>query len=215
MTSTSRKTRSSIPKSICPNHMQVWKWTMYPSHNQVTLSLTYTSTTACERQWGRDLYELWTLGQWIVMVKTHSFEAVCYMIVDNGYQGIAGLNTYFNYGNLLFVCVPPHTQWYVCGGYQEGSFWGVSSLSFYHVDPGCEWNSSCQLWPSDPCPLSHLNGPAFPPSPLCSALGKWVLTSYESHCWGCPFSELGLIGISALYCVWCLLSTEINSLAFY
>lgn len=123
MTSTPRKTRSSIPKSICPNHMQVWKWTMYPSHNQVTLSLTYTSTTACERQWGRDLYELWTLGQWIVMVKTHSFEAVCYMIVDNGYQGIAGLNTYFNYGNLLFVCVPPHTQWYVCGGYQEGSFW--------------------------------------------------------------------------------------------
>ena len=44
------------------------------------------------------------------MVKTHSFEAVCYMIVDNGYQGITGLNTYFNYGNLLFVYVPPHTQ---------------------------------------------------------------------------------------------------------
>lgn len=99
---------------------------LYPSHNQVALSLTYTTTTACERYWGRGLNEPWpmeTLGQWIVMVKAHSFEAVCYTIVDNGYQGIAGLNTCFNYGNLLFVCVPPHMQWCVCGGYQEDSFW--------------------------------------------------------------------------------------------
>lgn len=207
--STSRKTRSSIPKFICLNNMQVGS-ELYPSHNKETLSLTHTLTTACEWHWGRGLYEPWpteTLGQWIVMVKAHSFEEVCYMIVDNGYQDIAGLNTCFNYGNLLFVCVPPHVQWYMCGDSQEDSFLGVSSLSFYHVDPGCEWNSSCRLWSSDPCPLSHLNGPAFPPSPLCSILGMWVLTSHESHCWGCPFLELGLIGISSLYCVWCLLST--------
>lgn len=38
-----------------------------------------------------------------MIIKALSFEAICYLIVHNGYQGITGLNECFNYLNYAFI----------------------------------------------------------------------------------------------------------------
>lgn len=105
-----------------------------------------------------------------MMVKALSFEAMCYIIVDNRYHGITGPNTCL-YGNLLFACVLSHMQWCMCGG-QEDSFWECVHF------PSTMWIQSMNGTQAVSVVIRLLPGSAGSTSPLCSTLGSICIVGF-------------------------------------